>query len=321
MRARDLDLNLLLVFDALYHERSASRAARRLGLSQPTVSVALNKLRSVFNDQLFVKTVEGMEPTPRANALCIPIAAVLEKIKQEILIGAPFDPHTTDREFKIGFGEIGEISFLPKLLKELTLRAPSARLFVHSIAPHTIAELLEEGKIEVALGYASQLSSNVMKERLFMHTLACLASADYPLPNEPLTLAKFAAMRHALLGTPAGYYEVYEDIFKKAGVTLNVVVTTPRLVSLPQIIPGSDLVAIVPKTVARFYGADPRFREIPLPFPVKPFEINQFWHRRLQDDPASIWMRQLIRELFQERPANAGQFEPIAVTAPPARSR
>jgi DNA-binding transcriptional LysR family regulator len=319
MRARDLDLNLLLVFDALYQERSASRAARRLGLSQPTVSVALNKLRAIFNDQLFIKTVEGMEPTPRATVLCIPIAGVLQTIKQEILIGAPFDPGTTDREFKVGFGEIGELSFLPRLLKQLTSRAPSARLHVHSVAPSTIADQLEEGKIELGFGYASQLSSNIMKERLFMHSLACVASADYPVSSEPLTLAKFASMRHALLGTPAGYYEVYEDVFKRAGVTLNVVVTTPRLVSLPQIIPGSDLVAIVPKTVARFYGDDPRFREIPLPFPVTPFEINQFWHRRLQDDPASIWLRQLVRELFQERPANAGQFEAISVAAPAVR--
>lgn len=314
MRARDLDLNLLLVFDALYQERSASRAARRLGLSQPTVSVALNKLRSVFNDQLFIKTVDGMQPTPRAAALCLPIAGVLQTIKQEILIGAPFDPCTTEREFKVGFGEIGELSFMPRLLKQLTLRAPGARLVVHSIDSRTIAEALEDGKVEIALGYATLLSSSIVKERLFLHSLSCIASADYPLPNEPLTIQQFAAMRHALLGTPAGYYEVYEDVFKKEGIELNVVVTAPRLVALPQIIPGSDLVAIVPKTVAQFYRADPRFREIPLPFPVKPFEINQFWHKRFQDDPASIWLRELIRELFQERPASASQVEPLSMT-------
>lgn len=268
------------------------------------MSVSLNKLRAIFNDQLFLKTLEGMEPTPRAVALCEPIADVLQKIQQEILIGTPFDAATADREFTIVTGELGETIYLPKLFKELTLRAPRARLTVLPYDPSTVAECLESAKAELAIGHIPALSgSSIARQRLSVHSLTCLASADFPLPSELMSIEEFFAMRHAVFGAQSGYFEMYADALKQLGKPPNIVLSTARLVSLPQILPGSDLIAIVPDSVARLYANDPRFRRFNLPFEMVPLEVSQFWHKRLQDDPASIWLRHLVNELFGERPA------------------
>jgi DNA-binding transcriptional LysR family regulator len=299
MNVRDLDLNLLLVVDALLHERNATQAAKRLGVSQPTISFSLNKLRQVFGDDLFVKTPNGMEPTPRALSLREPIAVVLRTVQQEILIGAPFSPAETEREFKIAAGEIAEMVIMQTVWKKFRSEAPRARLTIVSSDLSRIETLLSEGGADLAVGYLPALEkANFFQQTLFSHPLNYVVSADYPTPKRGLSLDQFCAMEHAVVGNEAFAREVYAALSDKHHMKVNVTLRAPHISSVPHIVPGSRFLVVLPRVVAGLFAQDPRIKKFELPFEAPTFAIKQMWHKRLQHDPGASWLRRIVTSVY-----------------------
>ena len=298
----DLDLNLIPYLVAIEETRNVSRAAERLGVSQPRVSTALGRLREYFNDPLFVRTSRGMEPTPRALAL-VPVAReALNRIERGLLDTQHFDPAVTTDTFAIALSDVGEIVFLPRLLQTLASVAPRANLRSVSLKHDQVERGLESGDIDLAVGYFPDLAgNNFFQQRLFSHRFICLMRRDHPCSRAPLTLAQYVECGHAVVRAEGRSQEVLENYLDKKRIHRRAVLETPHFMSLPFILSRTDLIATVPHAIGYAYVAEHAsitLAEPPLPLPH--FDLKQHWHRKFHNDPRTMWLRGVVASLFND---------------------
>ena len=294
------DLNLLAVAVAVHEERSVTRAAAKLDRSQPSISMALKKLRETLGDPLFVKTASGMEPTPCANNLVAEAREMLRRLDDRVLAQIPFEPGASSMTLSIALSDVGEMVFLPRIIERVKALAPSACVRSVSAPPPELQAGLECGDIDLAVGYFPDLRGrSFMQQRLFNHHFVCLLRADHPICSDRLTLDQFLALEHAVVHAEGRSQEILERFLLAKKIERKVALVTPHFMSLPMIIARSDLVATVPHAVG-IYCAGPAssIKALRLPFDVPPIELKQHWHRRFQNDTRHRWMRRLIRELF-----------------------
>ena len=294
-------MNLLVVFDAMIEHRSVTRAAEAIGLSQPAMSAAVARLRTWFDDPLFVKTGAEMKPTPRALALAGPVRRVIETVKGEILQQSGFDPEKTDRTFTIITPDIGEVNFLPKLLASVSSQAPQARLRAISKSRPAAAESLQAGESELAVGYFPDLhKAGFFRQKLFDSPHVCIVRRQHPGVGERLNLKQYLELSHVVV-QPEGREHVFDLFLERRGIKRRVLLEVSHFMSLLPLIESSDLIATVPSDLAAVCQryADIRLVDVPIKSPVIP--VHQFWHRRFHKDPANLWIRGLVQSLFTAR--------------------
>lgn len=298
MDIRALDLNLLVVFDAMVEHRSVTRAGEAIGLSQPAMSAAVARLRGWFDDPLFVKTGTEMKPTPRAEELAIPVRRVIDTVRGEILQRSGFDPARTERTFTVITPDIGEVNFVPRLLKRMSQQAPAAQLRTMAKSRPAAAEALEAGVADLAIGYFPDLQkAGFFQQKLFDTAHVCIVRQDHPTVGKRLTLKDYMALSHAVV-RPDGREHVFEQFFEQRGLKRRVLLELSHFMSLLPVIENSDLIATVPRDLADVccrYGTI-RIVEAPIKSPV--IAVHQFWHRRLHKDPANLWLRGMVQALF-----------------------
>jgi DNA-binding transcriptional LysR family regulator len=295
----EFDLNLLPVVLAIAEERSVSRAALRLGWSQPKVSIALAKLRLSLGDPLFVRGAQGMEATPRAQALLAPTRDILTRVKNEVLMSAAFDPATTTRRFTFALSDIGEMTFLPKLLAWLQRHAPGATVVSVTLPPAQIAAGLEAGEIDLAIGYFPDLRArNFFQQRLFTHTFISLINARSRIKDERIAMEDFLKMGHAVIRAEGRSQEIFEQLLAKHRIERRVVLSTPHFMSIPFIIAATDLLVTVPRAVGESFRRLPGIRLVEPPLEIPKFDLKQHWHRKYHKDGANIWIRGVVAQLF-----------------------
>jgi DNA-binding transcriptional LysR family regulator len=301
MANMDFDLNLLQVVVAIAEERSVSRAAERLGWSQPKVSIALNKLRTALGDPLFVRGSHGMAPTPRAVALMAPTRDILMRIREEVLAGAAFEPATTTRRFTFALSDIGEMTFLPKLLEYLQRHAPNATVASVTLPPGEIADGLERGDIDLALGYFPDLKKrNFFQQRLFTHSFITLLNARHRIKGSRLSMDQFLSLGHAVISAEGRSQEVFEQLLARHKIVRRIVLSTPRFMSIPFIIASTDLLVTVPYAVGESFAKIANIRLIEPPLDIPQFDLKQHWHRKFHQDEANMWIRAVIARLFAD---------------------
>jgi DNA-binding transcriptional LysR family regulator len=301
MTTTDIDLNLLPVVLAIAEERSVSRAAQRLGWSQPKVSIALNKLRRMLNDPLFVRSSHGMDATPRALALLAPTRDILARVHNEVLAPASFDPAKTDRRFTFALSDIGEMTILPKLLAELQRLAPNATVRSVTVPPDEIAAGLESGEIDLAIGYFPDLKArNFFQQRLFRHSFISLVNTRHWIKGERISMDEFLRVGHAVIRAGGRSQEIFEQLLAKHRIERRVVLSTPHFMSIPFIIAATDLVVTVPYAVGESFSKVAGIRLIQPPLEIPQFDLKQHWHRKFHKDEANIWVRLLIARLFSD---------------------
>jgi DNA-binding transcriptional LysR family regulator len=301
MDLRAVDLNLLVVFAALAEQRSVTRAAEALGLSQPATSAALARLRVLLADPLFVRAGSDMRPTPRAAQLAGPIRRVLDAVKEEILLAQAFDPATTDRLFTVLTPDIGEMNFLPRVLAHLASSAPGANLKAQSMPPHAAAEALESGAADLAVGYFPDLHrAGFFQQRLFRNEHVCILRRDHPTIGKSLTLKQFLAASHAVV-RPEGREHVFEQFLQANSLRRRVRLEVSHFMSLLPIISSSDLLATVPRDMADVCVRHGNIRLLATPMKSPVIDVHQFWHRRFHKDAAHAWFRAVVNELFSGR--------------------
>lgn len=297
-----LDLNLLRTFVALMEVRKVSAAADRVGLTQPALSNALARLRAALGDELFTRSPRGMQPTPYALMLAPIIRESLQNIERALEQRSQFDAKRSARRFRIAMTDIGEIYFLPRLLDHLEKHAPNVGLGTARNSEIDVAGELASGDLDLALGWLPKLGTGFFQKRLFEQHHRCLMSAANPLAKGALTLARFLQAKHAVVTSAGTGHAQVEAIMQRRGIKRNIALELPHFVAVPYVLRESDLIATVPEKLA-LEAATPFGLEVRKP-PIADlsFQVNMFWHRRVQKDDANKWLRDTITLLFQEKP-------------------
>lgn len=317
MNFRGLDLNLILVLHALFHERSVSHAARRLGVSQPLVSFSLKKLRERFKDDLFVRKGARMTPTPVAERLAEPVERIVRAITDEVLQDRSFDPSTSQRVFSFSMSDIGELVFLPPLLDALRAVAPRVRVRCLSMAPEVLRDELASGSVDIALGYFPDLTGpGFYQQRLFFHPFTCVVRKDHPLIGDTISLEQFHLVEHAVVSEKGRSQEIAEKRMLELALDRQITLQSPHFMSVPLIVANSDIISVVPKAVGQAYARHTNLKLLEPPIDIPAIELKQFWHSRVHNDSAVVWLRGLIARTFLGKDPSANETSPIFASLP-----
>lgn len=311
LNLRSLDLNLLPVFDSLMREQHLSRAAEQLAMSQPAVSNALKRLRISFKDELFVRTARGLSPTTRAYELQQAIQPALHMI-QSGCIATEFIAESSEQTLSISMNAASEYLISPYLYKWLQTSAPKMKLQLQPDYLEDIPALLKDGRLDFALDYVGFNDSQIHSDVVAQEDLVVICAQDHPELQGAINLQQFESLPQASLvprssqthkqsqlrGTPIEQL-MGNDLPKR-----NLILHVSSFVALPNIVAGSELIAIVPKRIAQHYNlSHPNTLQcLAIPFTYPQVEMKLLWHKSRSNDPAHQWFRQGMTQLTQLLP-------------------
>ncbi len=311
---RNIDLNLLVAFDALMRERNVTRAGARIGLSQPSMSHALTRLRDLWADPLFIRTRTGMEPTPFAQQMSASVRDGLALFQAGLNKGATFDPTTSDRTFQLLLSDIGEVAYLPTLLEYLKNFAPNVNLRTLVLPRENYQAAFESGEADLAIGFLPGLQSGFYQQRLLDDSYVCLVRNNHPRIGKSVSQDQFFHESHVMVEPGGSRYSrtatqsstttLIEQYFTDRGIRRRIALRVPHFVVVPLIVQTSDLLATVPSYVVSSMHIMPGLNALPLPFEVPSFDVKQFWHERNHNDAANRWLRSIVSELFLREPSS-----------------
>ena len=299
MHLADVDLNLLRLFDAVYRARSVSRAAERLGLTQPAASQGLTRLRTLLGDPLFMRAPGGVKPTPRADRLAPAVASALATLELALADAAGFEPAAAQRTFRIHMSDIGEGRFLPELIPALRERAPGVRLETLPLPRTEVTDALDGGRIDFAFGFLPQVRDTQRLE-LLRDRYIVLLRAGHPFTRRKRS---GAALLQALRELEFVNVRTHEDtlrILQRLKVEDRLRLTTEHFMVLPAIVRATDLAVVMPRNIAQGFAAEGGYAIVEPPVPGRDFTVSLHWSRRFEADPGNAWLRGLIGELFRE---------------------
>jgi DNA-binding transcriptional LysR family regulator len=290
---KTMDLNLLKALDALLDESSVTRAAARLGLTQPAMSGMLTRLRESFDDPLFVRAQRGVVPTRRALELAQPVKEVMRGIGA-LLQPQAFDPGTASLTLSIAATDYALRAVAVPFLSALRRRAPAMRVAVLPIDDGRLQSQLERGEIDLALVTPDSAAPELHARRLFDEDYVCVMRADHPAAAGPLSLDGFCALDHALVSYAGGGFRgVTDDALAALGRQRRVTLSVKSFLILPEILRASDLVAVVPRRLAAGMAGLAVFEP---PVAIAGFTKVVAWHERTHRDPGHRWLRELLFE-------------------------
>ena len=290
---RSVDLNLLVVFDALFDERSVSRAAERLAVTQPTVSGLLKRLRHTFSDQLFLRTSHGILPTPRAEALAGPVKELLADA-QSLVTPEAFDPATAETTIKICGSDYLQYAVISPFVAAIRKAAPKIKVIV---APrpdaNALADLFARGEMDLCISAREVVLPDLTSRLLYRDRYICVARKNHPLKARRISVKQLCEFDHLLVDpTGVSFSGVVDTILRKSNYRRRVAIAVPTFHLLFDILGRDDFIAFVPEGLLRSRTSDLRFFEINLALPA--IEVLASWHPRLNGDAQHKWLRELL---------------------------
>ena len=295
----NIDLNLLTVFVQIYQDRKVSVAADNLGLSQPTISNALSRLRRLLDDEVFLRTARGMQPTPLADQLALPIANALTAIREALARQLVFDATTSTRQFTMAMTDIGEFHFLPRLMKSLELAAPGVSISTIRSTAVNLKFEMESGKVDLALGHLPDLTTDFHRRKLFSQRYVCLFRKGHAMDSKTPSLDAFSIAEHAVVISAGTGHGRADDLIEDAGIKRRIRLHVPHFVALADILESSDLIATVPEAFAIRSVKHFSLTYVPHPVDLPKIDIGLFWHARYHRDPANRWLRDQVVSHFR----------------------
>ena len=293
MNLRSIDLNLLVLFDALIEMRSVRRAGERVGLSQSATSHALDRLRKLLGDELLVRTASGMEPTPRALSLAGPLRLALQDI-QTALAPDRFEPAEAEIGLTIAVETHETIVVLPLLVDEVRREAPGIALTIKSRSLEDILDGVDQGRVDVAIGLFKWLPDRFMTCRLLSDEHACVIRADHPIARSPLTLELYLDAPHLLISMSGSATNAVDDALADQGLRRRIAMQMPHGLAAVIALTRSDMITSVTRGVARVFAAAAPVVVMDLPFNVPASTFRLVWNRRFHTDPARVWLRRKL---------------------------
>jgi len=288
---RAFDLNLLVVFDAVMQDRSVTRAGRRIWLSQPAMSHALNRLRDLLKDELFVRTPTGMRPTPRAEQLAALLRQTLREL-QQVLQPETFVPATADRRFSLAINNYAAVVVAPPLVTAVSTAAPSVQLDLRPSGTLDVIECLDRGDLDLAIGSLDSFGERFACTQLLEDEFVMVMRRRHPAGRGALSAKVLAGLTH--LDPPTGENTDFLDAWlSERGLTRRIALRAPYL-SARAILSRSDLAATLSRRIAQEFVRTDRLQihELPVKSPV--VRTTMLWHRRLDEHPAHRWLRDRI---------------------------
>lgn len=303
IEAKDIDLNLLIVFQEVFQERQISSVARKLNLSQPAVSNALARLRKTLNDELFVRTSFGMQPTPLAQQLADPVALALRQITQALNQQdqqESFNVAGSARHFTIAMTDVGEVYFMPVLIEHCRRHAPQVQISTVRASSVDLMAEMETGRIALALGAFDEVSGALYHRRLFQQDYVCMYREHHPTLKEGMSSKAFLNAGHLIVSSKESPYDKINQVLEKNGIKAAAHFSVPHFSALPYILASTDLIAIVPQKLAASAAIPFRLAYAKPPLKLPGLQTNMFWHRRFAQDGGLIWLRNVMTELFAD---------------------
>lgn len=291
------DLNLLPVFMALMEERSVTRAATRLHMTQPALSNALARLRALLLDPLFIRERYGMQPTPKAQELAPVIAAALASLDGVILGQQAFDPAHAELQLTVAPNSYVEFVLLPALVATLRERAPGIRLRLTPFGSDLADTGVISGTTALVLGRVTDPPDNLVVQHLFDDGLDCIVRADHPSVGARLTKAQYERLKHVNMLPPGRLRVGLFQALERQGLKREVAVSVTHFLAIPEMVAVTDYCATLPRLICRHLAADTRLKVLPSPVDLGTFPVHMAWHVRYRDDPAHRWLRSLVDEV------------------------
>ncbi len=286
------DLNLLVVFDAVMQERSVTRAGSRIGLSQPAMSHALNRLRHMLKDELFVRTPDGMVPTPRAEQLAQPLREALRDMQLALELET-FTPASAARRFVVAVNNYAAVVIVPDLVLAVSKAAPSVRLVVRPSGTLNVPDMLDRGELDLAIGNFASLGDRFMSSGLLEDPFVLAMRAGHPARSKKLTPRSLAALSYFEVSSSGEDTSFVDAFLASHGLERRIACRAPHL-SAACVLYHSDMVAVLSRRTAEAFTRDEglTLRDLPCPTPQTPTAM--LWHRRLHKQPAHRWLRELV---------------------------
>lgn len=297
-----LESHLLQLMDALYATQSVTRAAEQLGQSQPTVSIWLGRLRRQLDDPLFVRTPQGMLPTPRAEAIIGDVRSALATLRL-LTTPATFEPATAVREFRIFMTDASHVTLLPQLFSKVRALAPGVRLEAASIDA-SVATAMQSGDGDLALGLLPGLEAGFYQQALFAQDWVCLVNPRHPRLSRranaapTFTLQQYASESHVSIVSGTGQ-QLIERALATRSIKRTVPLELPGFLGLSAILATTDLVATLPRHIGSTLAQAADLHVLPCPVEIDGFTVKQYWHARYHHDAGNRWLRTLCADLFQ----------------------
>lgn len=291
------DLNLLVAFDALMRDRSVTNAATRLKIQQPAMSHNLATLRLLFQDELFVRVGQVMQPTPKAHTLAAPIQQILTQAHKALVSSNTFDPARETRTFRIGFSSELEVVLLPELTAALRKTAPGIKLLGRPAAPEQVHRMLDEGVIDLAVGCYSEGASRHRHNKLFEQSLMCCYNSELLAINGPLDYDTYLGLDHALVSQKDAIEGCLDSALEELGVKLNVALAAPEFLTILAAVKAAPLVATLPTRIIKRYASIFGLSESSVPLRLAVNPIAMVWSAHSDQEPAAQWLRAQVETL------------------------
>lgn len=291
---RSVDLNLLVVLDAILEEHSLSAAAKRLNMTQPAVSNALARLRNTFKDQLFVRTRYGMEPTPRGLELIQPIKQALSIIQETVDHRNIFDPASSNRTFHIALNDQGEEQLLPRLLKLMQRQGSAIKIESHPFFIDDVKERLLTNRLDFSFDHLQPEDERIGFSQLALDSLVVIASKNHPRISTKISLKEFYAENHVILKHRRGKKTMLDSLVGEKISTRKLLAEVQNFNSLLQIVSKTDAIGVVSASVGYSFKSTLGLKVLPLPFNAKPFPYYLLWSKAKETDRGYQWFKNQI---------------------------
>lgn len=295
---RKADMNLMVVFETLMLERNVTRAAEKLFLGQPAISSALNRLRALFNDPLFIRVGHRMEPTARANEIIVHLSPALDSMSTALSLTRDFDPASSNITFRIGLSDDVEYGLLPSFLAALRVEAPNVVIVIKRANYWNISELLIAGDITVGVCLTKELPANA-KRKLLRTMKPMFVRAD--APDTPLTLEEYCARPHVVVSHVANISSFADEWLAAVGQKRRAVLSVPQYTTLPAIMVGTDLLCNLPDYLSGALSQSGMLHGEPLPFITPELELSMVWLSVMDTDPSERWLRKKLEQYMSDR--------------------
>ncbi len=307
-KLRNVDLNLLVAFDLLMQERSVSRAAEKMCITQSAMSHVLHRLRQQLDDPVLVKTTHGMQPTDRALSLVQPVGKVLREIERMTRLPKEFDPGGSQKRFVIAATDYMEFLLLPPLIERLVRIAPGIDIHVQRTESKFPIDSLENQTVDMVLGFEVVLSPPAMfqREQLFGDHMACVVRKDHPLASDQeFSLEKYLQANHMLISRTGSETGLIDQWLRERHLERRIGLIVPHFLSAPLIVAQTDMVLSLPLRIGQRFMGLTSLTILPLPFELPVFNLVMVWHPLREKEPAHLWLRKLISNVCQGFDSNS----------------